>query len=96
VSGTDLSLPDLPCQEFVALVTDYLDGALPAHQQDVVAAHLAACEGCTTVLTQWREVIALAGRLRARDVGDLDPAVRDQLFAAFRRITRPDTAAPPR
>ena len=96
MSDADLSLPDLPCQEFVALVTDYLDGALPARQQDVVTAHLAACDGCTTVLVQWREVIALAGQLRTRDVDDLDPAVREQLFAAFRGITGSATGAPPR
>jgi anti-sigma factor RsiW len=96
VSDTELSLPDLPCQEFVALVTDYLDEALPSRQREIVTTHLASCDGCTTVLAQWRVVIALAGRLRTRDVDGLDPAVREQLFAAFRRIRRPDAGAPPR
>jgi anti-sigma factor RsiW len=93
---SDIDLPDLACQEFVALVTDYLEGALAPDRREIVDAHLASCDGCTTVLAQWRQVVALSGRLRARDVDDLDPEVRQELFAAFRRITGPDAAGPPR
>jgi anti-sigma factor RsiW len=83
----DLSdLPDLPCQEFVALVTDYLEGALEPGHRVIVEAHLVSCDGCTSVLAQWREVIALAGRLRPRDVDDVDPAVRAALLDTFRHL----------
>ena len=97
MSGTDAPVtddgatpagPDLPCQEFVSLVTDYLDGALGVRQTEVVDAHLSSCDGCTTVLAQWREVIALVGHLRTRDVDQIDPGVRAELFETFRRLSR--------
>jgi len=75
--------PDLPCQEFVELVTDYLDGALDPTHRHRVDAHLEICSGCRTVLAQWREVIELSGRLDADDVDDVDPIVRGALVAAF-------------
>ncbi len=85
--GPELSeLPDLPCQEFVALVTDYLEGALEPGQVVIVEAHLVSCDGCTSVLAQWREVIALVGRLRPRDLDDVDPAVRAALLDTFHRL----------
>jgi anti-sigma factor RsiW len=79
-------LRDLPCQEFVALVTDYLEDALEPGQVAIVEAHLTSCDGCTTVLAQWREVIAVVGRLRPSDVDAVDPAVRAALLDAFRRL----------
>ena len=90
MSGPDLfdpaDMPDLPCQEFVALVTDYLEGALEPGQVVIVEAHLRSCEGCTSVLAQWREVITLAGQLRPRDVDQVDPAVRAALLDTFRHL----------
>ncbi|HVN51582.1 MAG TPA: zf-HC2 domain-containing protein [Acidimicrobiales bacterium] len=86
--GTD-ELPDLPCQEFVSLVTDYLEGALDPARVAIVDAHLAVCEGCRSVLAQWREVIVVAGHLRERDVGEVDPTVRATLVDAFRRFRGP-------
>jgi anti-sigma factor RsiW len=82
--GADM--PDLPCREFVALVTDYLEDALEPGQVVIVEAHLVSCTGCTSVLAQWREVIALTGRLRPRDVVDVDPTVRTALLDTFRRL----------
>jgi anti-sigma factor RsiW len=79
-------VPDLPCQEFVALVTDYLEGALDSRQVVIVEAHLASCDGCTSVLAQWREIITLVGRLRPSDVDHADPVARAALLATFRRL----------
>jgi anti-sigma factor RsiW len=96
-AGPNLTeLPDLPCQEFVALVTDYLDGALDRGQVAVVDAHLASCDGCTTVLAQWRMVVELVGHLRERDVDEADPLVRTALMDAFRRIMGPAAGGRPR
>ncbi len=80
-------LADLPCNVFVARVTDYLEGALDAEQVAIVEAHLEGCEGCTTVLEQWRTVIAMVGRLAERQVDEIDPQVRIALLDAFRRMT---------
>jgi len=76
---------DLRCNEFVELVTDYLDGSLARELVARIDAHLATCRGCRRVLAQWREVIRLTGRLAGSDVDRIDPETRAQLMAAFRR-----------
>jgi anti-sigma factor RsiW len=79
-------LPDLPCNVFVELVTDYLEDALEPHQRAWVDAHLASCGGCETVLAQWRETIALTGRLREAEVDRVDPETRHVLLETFRQV----------
>ena len=82
---TDARVPDLPCNEFVELVTDYLDGALPGDLVANIDAHLAICPGCRRVVAQWREVIRLTGQLAGSDVDRIDADIRAQLIATFRR-----------
>jgi anti-sigma factor RsiW len=82
---TDARVPDMPCNEFVELVTDYLDGALPDDLVTNIDAHLAVCPGCRRVVAQWREVIRLGGQLAESDVVRIDPDTRAQLMATFRR-----------
>ena len=71
------------CNEFVEVVTDYLDGALEPGVVAGIDAHLAECPGCASVLEQFRETIRLAGRIRAQDVALIDPAQRELLVRAF-------------
>jgi hypothetical protein len=54
---------DLACRELVYLVTDYLDGVLPADWRAGVERHLAACDGCTAYLQQIRVTIDALQRL---------------------------------
>ena len=56
---------ELTCQELVELLTDYLDGALPAGERARLEAHLAECEACDAYLAQFRTTIRLI-RLAAR------------------------------
>lgn len=72
---------ELSCADLVELVTDYLEGRLPAAERARFEAHLGACPGCVAHLEQARAAVALAGRLEERD---LSPAARDALVAAFR------------
>jgi anti-sigma factor RsiW len=72
---------DLSCREVVELVTDWLEGALPADERARVELHLAGCEGCEVYVEQMRETVRLVGRLREEE---LEPALRDELVAAFR------------
>jgi anti-sigma factor RsiW len=51
------------CAEFVALATDYLDGALDPETTRRFAAHPGECAGCATYLDQLRGTIALLGQL---------------------------------
>jgi anti-sigma factor RsiW len=80
---------DIDCQDFVELVTDYLDDALPADERARIDRHLVTCPGCATALAQWRTVIDLAGHLTETDVEGMDPAVRSRLMSVFRRDDKP-------
>jgi anti-sigma factor RsiW len=81
-----VSAQPITCQELVELVTDYLDGALPPGTREAFEAHLGVCPGCVTYVDQMRETVRLTGALTEEQ---LDPAVRDQLLAAFRDWQRP-------
>ena len=73
---------DLPCQEVVEMVTDYLEGALPAAQRRRFEHPLAGCPHCTEYLAQRRETIRLAGRITPED---LTPQMRSDLTDLFHR-----------
>jgi hypothetical protein len=75
---------DFPCNEFVELVTEYLDGALPAAEVVRLEDHLTVCAGCVSVLEQFRTVIRISGRLSESDVDALAPSEREPMMAAFR------------
>jgi anti-sigma factor RsiW len=77
VSNTD----DLPCQELVELVTDYLENRLPDSARVRFEAHLAQCSGCRTYLEQMRQTIRALGRLPSESI---EPAARDRLLGVFR------------
>ncbi len=71
---------EVVCQQWVELVTAYLDGSMPRGLRRAVDRHLAACDGCRAYLDQMRATIALTGRISEREV----PAeVIDALEAAF-------------
>jgi anti-sigma factor RsiW len=72
---------EIACREVLELITGYLDHALPADVYRAVEEHLSGCDGCTTVLEEFRQTIALTGRLSEEQVS---PAQRDTLLAAFR------------
>jgi predicted anti-sigma-YlaC factor YlaD len=74
-------LEEMSCKEIVELVTEYLEGSLPAHEVRRFQAHLELCEGCVNYLDQMRTSIALSGRLTAES---LDPLTRSALIDTFR------------
>jgi len=74
-------LPEMPCQELVEVVTDYLDGALSAPDRARFEAHLADCDACRDYVDQFRETISLVGRVEPEQ---LSPQAREQLLDAFR------------
>jgi anti-sigma factor RsiW len=72
---------ELSCQEFVELVTAYLDGGLTAAESSRFDGHLGACGHCAHYLEQIRQTIRVTGTLRAED---LSPEAETALLAAFR------------
>ena len=72
---------ELACAEVVEVITDYLEGKLPAGDRQRFERHLSACDGCDAYLDQMRTTISLSGRLRVEDV----PAeLEERLLVAFR------------
>ena len=78
-----MTLPpdDLPCQELVELVTDYLEGRLPESERRRFDAHLQGCSGCRNYLEHMRLMIQAVGALRAESI---EPEMKDRLLGAFR------------
>jgi len=72
---------ELSCQELVELVTDYLEGALPAELHQRFEDHIAHCSGCQTYLEQMRGTIRATGTLTAEE---LSPEAERALLDAFR------------
>jgi predicted anti-sigma-YlaC factor YlaD len=71
---------ELSCQQFVELVTDYLEGALTARTLTEVEEHLVICESCGTYLDQIEHTVAALRALGASSV----PEPPSRLLAALR------------
>jgi anti-sigma factor RsiW len=71
----------LSCQEFVELVTDYFEDAMPRDERERFDAHLAVCQPCTRYLEQMEQTIRTVGQLSADDLGSEAESV---LLEAFR------------
>lgn len=71
----------LSCQEFVELVTDYLEGVLPEEERLRFEDHISRCDGCRAYLEQIRQTVAVTGRLTA---DALSPEAERTLLDAFR------------
>jgi anti-sigma factor RsiW len=74
---------ELPCQQIVELVTDYLEGAMDASLRASFEAHLAGCPHCTHYLEEIAAAIRVAGTIRAEE---LSPEFRAGLLDAFREL----------
>ena len=74
------------CDEFVELVTAYLDGSLDAATERRFVEHLAECDGCDRYLEQIRHAVHTLATLPAQS---LPGQARDRLLAAFRSFQRP-------
>jgi Putative zinc-finger len=69
------------CQEFVELVTDYFEGALPEPDVQRFEQHIGDCVWCARYIEQMRVTIRTVGRI---DEQSISPEARDGLLAAFR------------
>ena len=72
---------ELACRELVELITDYLEGVLPAADQQRFTAHLQVCPGCRKYVEQMRLTIRAIGRATPEP---LPPETRQRLLETFR------------
>jgi predicted anti-sigma-YlaC factor YlaD len=75
--------PEIICREFVELVTDYLDGALPATTVDLVEEHLVMCDWCRDYLDQFETTSRAVAE--AESAGEEpSPAMLETILGAVR------------
>lgn len=79
-SDFSVSADEVTCQEFVELVTDYLEGALAPRTLSQVEEHLVMCDWCVTYLEQMQTTITALHELKERP----PPQLPDSLLAALR------------
>jgi anti-sigma factor RsiW len=60
----------LVCRDAVALMSDYIDGALDDRDRNRLDAHLADCPHCTEYLAQLRATIDALGHAEPDDLSD--------------------------
>jgi anti-sigma factor RsiW len=76
---------EMTCRELVELVTEYLEGTLPAAERRRFEAHLSGCRHCRAYLAQMRMTVGVLGRLTEADVGaDAEAALR-RAFRGWKR-----------
>ena len=76
------SFEEVTCREFVELITDYWDDALPEGLLELVEEHLVMCDWCKTYLDQMRATVE---ETSATAEPEPVPAVTEEaLLAAFR------------
>jgi anti-sigma factor RsiW len=80
-----VSNDDLPCQELVELVTDYLEGRMSEPERARFEAHLAVCEGCRVYLEQMQQTVRALGQLAEESI---EPEAKQRLLTAFRNWRR--------
>ena len=79
------TLPEMPCQELVELITEYLEDALTETDRIRFEAHLEDCGPCRRYVEQLKAVTAAARRL---DLDEVPPDIRAALLDAFRDWSR--------
>lgn len=71
----------LGCREIVELVTDYLEGSMPAERRLGFEEHVAICPPCRNYFDQFRHTVELGKKI---EEDELPANVRDALVEAFR------------
>ena len=78
------SVEEMVCIELVELVTAYFEDRLPQPDRERFDQHLAACGPCRNYVEQFRETLALTGRLAVDDIAAEDRAAFVRLFQDWR------------
>jgi predicted anti-sigma-YlaC factor YlaD len=71
----------MTCREFVELVTDYLEGALPGDDMRRFDEHMQLCSWCGRYFGQMKVTLRTLSRIPEES---LPPDARDALLHAFR------------
>jgi len=72
----------MDCDEFVEVVTEYLEGKLGEGDRANFEKHLALCDSCRDYLEQMKLTLRATGKLRAEE---LPAEALEELLQAFRQ-----------
>ena len=75
------TVPDVTCQEFVELVTEYLEGAMSPSERVRFEAHIDHCDGCREYLVAVPRDDHVVGHLPPETI---EPAAEAKLLDVFR------------
>lgn len=75
----------MTCRQVVELMTDYLEGTLPASDRARFEEHIAGCDGCRAYLSQLRTTRDVIGRIADEP---MPASVERELIEAFRNWQR--------
>lgn len=76
---------EVVCRDFVELVTDYWEGALPEARVALVEEHLVMCDWCKVYLDQME--VTVAAMSQARGTEPVPAETQHVVLAAFRTWT---------
>jgi Putative zinc-finger len=79
---------EVTCQEFVELITDYVEGALAGPTLSQVEEHPVVCDWCVIYLEQMESTIASLGELAMRVDGADGADPPEALLAVLRQRHR--------
>jgi predicted anti-sigma-YlaC factor YlaD len=65
-SDFSVAADEVTCQQFVELVTDYFEGALPPRALSHVEEHLVLCDWCVTYVEQMQATVDSLRNLKDR------------------------------
>jgi anti-sigma factor RsiW len=75
----------MTCRQVVELMTDYLEGNLPARDRARFEEHIAGCDGCRAYLAQLQTTREMVGRIANEP---MPASVERELIEAFRNWRR--------
>ncbi|HET7875295.1 MAG TPA: zf-HC2 domain-containing protein [Methylomirabilota bacterium] len=73
---------EMECRECMDLLADYVDGALPKHQAELLEWHIEGCVPCVAFVNTYKGTVDAARKLR--EVG-LPPQLRQKLIEFLKR-----------
>lgn len=77
------------CREVFALLSQYLDGELPAEVLDEIEAHIAGCEPCVEFTRSLRHTVALCRAYQPRQVpGPIGTEAKAKLTQAWQAMLK--------
>jgi anti-sigma factor (TIGR02949 family) len=76
------SSQDIGCPECMDLLADYVDGALPREQAELLEWHIEGCAPCVAFVNTYKGTVDAAKRLRQ---ATLPPELRERLIAFLQR-----------